>query len=383
MTSSEFNFSVLKSQSDGGFFQLMFEQLDDGVIVTDNQGVVLFWSKSAEGLYELSAEEMVGHHINKLAPGFDMDYFKQRLIDGNPSLSGEWNKEFEDGQQRTFRITTKSLADAQVQFIGVMWLSKEITKEKKLQADLEEAIIAARETSRLKSLFMSNLSHEIKTPIAGIIGLADLIQSITSDEDLRSYAQIQKDSCERLLTTMSSILEMSKMDADHNQFSEKICNLPEVVSELIPPYVVLASGKGLKFDFTKSSEKILTLVDPVILSQIVSNLISNAVKYTLEGSVGLDIHPCPQNPKHGCLIVTDTGIGMDNDFAVRLFEPYTREMREEELKREGHGLGLSIAYQYIKILGWNIEVSSFKGKGSAFKVLFPLFDASEVTSFDV
>ncbi|MFT4878607.1 MAG: PAS domain S-box-containing protein, partial [Flavobacteriales bacterium] len=63
MTSSEFNFSVLKSQSDGGFFQFMFEQLDDGVIVTDNQGVVLFWSKSAEGLYELSAEEMVGHHI--------------------------------------------------------------------------------------------------------------------------------------------------------------------------------------------------------------------------------------------------------------------------------------------------------------------------------
>ena len=380
MTSSEFNFSVLKSQSDGGFFQLLFEQIDDGVIVTDSKGVVLFWSKAAEDLYEHSSEEMVGHHINKLDPGFDMEHFKQRLVDGKPSLSAEWKKVFGVGDERVFQVTTTSLTDHNGQFMGVMGLSKEITKEKKLQADLEEAIVTEKETCRLKSSFMSNLSHEIKTPIAGIIGLADLIQISTSDKDLLNYAQIQKDSCQRLLDSMTSILEMSKRDAYDNQFSVRICNIPEIINELIPPYLVLASSKGLKLDFTTSSAKILTLVDPVVLTQIVSNLMSNAIKYTIEGSVHIDVSPCPDKSKMGCLIIKDTGIGMDHDFALRLFEPYTREMRAEVQQNDGHGLGLSIAYQYIKMLGWNIEVSSLKGKGSEFKVHFPLFDASEVTS---
>lgn len=89
-----------------------------------------------------------------------------------------------------------------------------------------------------------------------------------------------------------------------------------------------------------------------------------------------------ENPQRGFLTIKDTGIGMDKDFAARLFEPYTREEREEVHQNDGHGLGLNIAYQYIKMLGWDIEVTSSKNNGSEFRVLFPLFDSKEITSLD-
>lgn len=379
MTSSEFSFNVLQARPEKGFFEFLFAHIQDGVIVTDETGIVVFWNVAAEKLYGFSSAEMVGHHIGKLGPGFVLDDFKRRLKEGKPSLTAEWEKEFGEGDLRTFEVTTTSLSNTADEFIGIMGVSKEITTEKQLRNELEDVKFAAEETSKLKTAFLSNLSHEIKTPMAGIIGLAELIQSTTDNEDLRNYAQIQKDSCERLLNTMRSILEMSRLDSQQNHFSAKICNLNEMIDDLIPSYRILAEKKGLNFLFNKSPEKLLTLIDPFILTQIVSNLTSNAIKYTPEGSVQVGLTICENNSNRGCLTIKDTGIGMDTDFAMRLFEPYTRENREEVVANEGSGIGLNIAYQYIRMLGWNIMVTTDKGQGSEFKVHFPLFDSREVT----
>lgn len=215
--------------------------------------------------------------------------------------------------------------------------------------------------------------------MAGIIGLAELIQSSTINEELRNYAQIQKDSCERLLSTMESILEMSKMDSKEDRFTSKVCNLTEILHDLIAPFDALARKKGLDFSFEHDGGKVLVLIDPFVLNQIVTNILSNAVKYTNKGGIHITVKTCEENSYEGGILIQDTGIGMDEKFVKKLFDPYTREERAEVNEKEGSGLGLSIAYQYIRMLGWKIYVKSSKGHGSEFRLVFPLFDPSEIT----
>lgn len=365
-------------QKDESFFKFLFEHLEDAIIATTRDGIVLYWNTMATKLYGFSAEEMIGNHIEKLGPGFDMAYFEGRAQKGELVNEGEWSKEI-DGELRTFNVVTTILLDEQGDFSGIMGVSKDITVRKKLDSDLREAFATADELSKLKTTFLSNLSHEIKTPMAGIIGLADLIQSSTANEELSNYAQIQKDSCNRLLATMESILEMSKMDSKDAKFTSKVCNLNEILQDLMAPFEALAKKKGLNFSFKDNGEKVLVLIDPFVLNQIVTNILSNAVKYTNTGGIHITVKTCDENPYEGGVIIEDTGIGMDEDFVEKLFEPFTREERSEVRQTEGSGLGLSIAYQYVRMLGWRIDVNSLKGKGSEFRLVFPLFDPSEIT----
>ena len=365
-------------QQDESFFKFLFEHLEDAIITTSFDGTVLYWNAMATKLYGFSAEEMIGNPIEKSGPVFDMSVFEANSKSGNLVNKGEWSKEI-DGEMRTFNVVTTILQNAQGEFSGIMGVSKDITVQKKLDEELREALTTADELSKMKSAYLSNLSHEIKTPMASIIGLAELIQSTTANEEVNNYAQIQKDSCQRLLATMESILEMSKMDSKEARFSSKVCNINEILQDLMAPFQALAKKKNLDFTFEDNGDKVLVLIDPFVLNQIVTNILSNAVKYTNEGGIHITVKMCDENINDGGIIIKDTGIGMDDEFLKKLFEPFTREERAEVKDKEGSGLGLSIAYQYVRMLGWKLEVHTEKGHGSVFRVVFPLFDPREIT----
>lgn len=233
---------------------------------------------------------------------------------------------------------------------------------------LKKARDSAEELSKLKSTFLANMSHEIRTPLNGIIGLAELIEDKTADDEVKQMVEMQIKSSNRLLDTITSILRLSKFEAERKSidlFPVQINDLVISCVELLEP---LASKKGIGLNYKHSEEDILCKATKDILIQILNNIIGNGIKFTEEGSVEVET----LYSDHMAVIkVKDTGIGIGEEFLPKIFNSFEQESTGFSRSYEGSGLGLSISQKYIELLGGNLEVESTKGVGTVFTIEIP------------
>jgi signal transduction histidine kinase len=237
--------------------------------------------------------------------------------------------------------------------------------------DLRNAKEMAEEMNRLKTNFLSNMSHEIRTPINGILGISQVIELESKDETIREYVQLQKKSGRRLLETITSILSLSRIEAQKESLRLKVVDMNKVVAESATALEEIARYKGLKFKINQHTEEVLCLSDETMLYQVVNNIVGNAIKFTEVGEVNVVISICPNN---GVSIkVSDTGIGISKEFLPKVFNAFEQESMGHSRGYEGSGLGLSISKRYIELLGGEIVVESEKNKGSVFEILLPRY----------
>jgi signal transduction histidine kinase len=230
----------------------------------------------------------------------------------------------------------------------------------------------AEEMNRLKSNFLSNMSHEIRTPINGILGISQVIELESKDETIREYVQLQKKSGRRLLDTITSILSLSRLEAQQAQLQLRVVDMNKVVHESATSLEELARYKGLKFRISEATEEVLCLSDETMLYQVVHNIVGNAIKFTENGEVNIHVSVCPKN--NVSIRVTDTGIGISKEFLPKIFNPFEQESMGHSRGYEGSGLGLSISKRYIELLGGEIVVESEKKQGSKFEILLPRYN---------
>lgn len=237
---------------------------------------------------------------------------------------------------------------------------------------VEEAKILAEQNSALKNHMLASMSHEVRTPLNGIMGMAHLIKLKSQDTEVNTYVSLILQSGERLLKTLTPVLELAEVEAQKRQLNMGRCNLAEILREVVEVLTPLASSKKIALSLHCNTDDISVNGDATIISQIFYNLVENAVKYTLKGTVSIEVNErtLKLNP-FITVQVKDTGIGISRDFIQQIFEPFTQESMGMSRTYEGVGLGLSLTKRYVDLSGGMITVESEKGAGSTFEVMLP------------
>lgn len=240
-------------------------------------------------------------------------------------------------------------------------------------AQVEAARDAAEAATRSKSEFLANMSHEIRTPLNGVLGMAQALASRDLDPQAREMVTTIQESGASLMAILNDVLDLSKIEAGRLEIAPVDAYPEQTVRQVQALFQQSAREKNIRLDFTVDLPPNLCLnYDPVRVRQCVSNLVSNAVKFTREG--GIDVALSMTSAKGGrtriFVSVTDTGIGMDDDAATRLFQVFSQA--DESTTREfgGTGLGLAISRRLARMMGGDIEVHSKPGIGSVFTFSF-------------
>jgi PAS domain S-box-containing protein len=249
---------------------------------------------------------------------------------------------------------------------------QDITVERAERSAKEAAILAAESANRAKSTFLATVSHEVRTPLNGIIGMATLLQHTRLDPVQREYADTIRSSADSLLTILNDILDFSKIEAGKLAIEEIEFDLHEQVDAVGALLAFAAAGKNLELIVNVHPEVPRRVVgDPQRLRQCLLNLAGNAIKFTPAGQVSIDVQPVAETTAVR-LEVRDTGIGISNESLATLFQPFAQADSTTSRKFGGTGLGLSIVRRLAELMRGTVGANSTLGQGSQFWLQLPL-----------
>ncbi|MDX6373545.1 MAG: hypothetical protein QOD98_2533 [Nocardioidaceae bacterium] len=360
------------------------------IIGADLEGRITLFNPGAQRLLGYDADEVLGLNTRMLhsARGVaeksaelgvhnDFSTVAQTLIGGGPTEMGFVRK---DGEERRHWMSLNRVMDDRGAVIGYVSTSEDITERVRAEARLVEALETERqaleqlrEVDRVKDAFVSSVSHELRTPITSILGYTELLEqgalgSLSSGQQ-DAVARVSRNS-NRLLTLISELLMLSKMQADTGSPEAKEVDLAQVVAAALAVLSPTVSRRGVELTVDLPSSPVPVIGDREMLERVVINLTDNAVKFTPDGghvSVALST-----SPGRAVLEVVDTGIGVPANEQQRLFDRFFRSSLAQHHAIPGSGLGLSIAHKIVEQHGGSLEVRSEPGKGSTFRVLLPV-----------
>ena len=244
-----------------------------------------------------------------------------------------------------------------------------------LNDKLEIALKKAEDASLAKTRFLNNMSHDIRTPMNAVLGYAQLMKDELKENELSETSEhLEKlqQSGNLLLSIINNVLDMARIESGRMEIGENYIQVEDIWKDLFEVFDDEAKKKNIAFHCKMNVEHEYVLTDITKAKEIFVNILSNAMKYTPSGgSVMVDVDELPCD-EPGCMIVrtrvSDTGIGMSQDYLPKIFEAFTREQNTTMRKIAGTGLGMSIVKKYVELLGGTINVESEPGKGSIFTV---------------
>ena len=366
-------------QSKTAFLEAQANSTIDGILVVDdrgqrlmqNQRLVELLSIPPEILANKSDRRMLTHVVTLLK---DPESFLAKIhyLSNHLRETSRDEIELRDGTILD-RYSSPVIGEGGIHY-GRIWTFRDITERSRFQEDLIRAREAAEIANKTKSDFLANMSHEIRTPMNGIIGMTELVHDTDVSRDQREYLNTVKTSAASLLSLINDILDFSKIEAGKLEIENIDFNLCDRLEETISALSIRAHQKGLELTCHIPPEVPDDLVgDPTRLTQIVVNLVGNAVKFTSAGEIIVKVEVESKTECQTTLhfSVVDTGPGIPSDKQKLIFEAFTQSDNSMTRKYGGTGLGLSISSKLVGLLGGKIWVESQPGHGSTFHFTVP------------
>jgi PAS domain S-box-containing protein len=277
-----------------------------------------------------------------------------------------------DGKVIDIRCTAiPVIVDGRV--VGLHGITEDTTEAHRVVRELEAA-------NNAKTLFLATVSHEVRTPLAALVGATELLMDLDLDPEPQHYAKIVHRSSERLMALVHDILEFSGLEAHQAVLHLDPFDVRTAIEDLADWAGPSAAGRGIDFSVDVAESVPATAIgDGRRVVQVLSNLVQNAIKFTEEGSVDVRVTALPGHPDDDTdertwleVTVTDTGIGIDEDHLGAIFEPFTQADPHKAGDRQGSGLGLAICRELVDLMDGELHVRSTLGEGSTFTFGVPL-----------
>jgi signal transduction histidine kinase len=337
-----------------------FAELDpEPVFRFDGEGVILMTNEAG---FKLSNNgSLVGKKLNSIIP----EIININLI--KCIQDGEQIDFISNVKNKCFRFTMKGIPELS---IGQIYGSN-ITALKETEDKLTSALNSAEKSEKIKSFFLAQISHEIRSPLTAIMGYNSIIKEEVSDKlnNELEYAFDAIDfSSRRLKRTIDQILNMSLLQTGKFEILLETVDMAAIINELLFEYNLEIKQKKLEFNFTNSAEDAVLKADRYSLIQIFSNLIDNSIKYTKKG--GIQIIIGKDQFQRLFVSVIDSGIGMSEEYIKNLFVPFTQETMGYTRPFEGSGLGMALIKRFSDLNNAEITVQSTKNEGTSVKITF-------------
>ena len=362
-------------------FQKLSMNVDDVFLMLDAKTYHAdYVSPNVEKLLGITVEQIRKgiSVLGKLNPGNSENPEKNYLEKIQVHEQREWDFEYihqQTGEQRWFHnVAMGSEVNGKKKYILVM---SDRTADRKMNQALSEAVHAAETANRAKSTFLSNMSHDIRTPMNAIIGFTTLAVSNIDDKNrVRDYLGKILSSSNHLLSLINDILDMSRIESGKIHLEETEVSLSEVLHDL--KTIISGQIHAKQLELYMDAMDVINedvYCDKTRLNQVLLNLLSNAVKFTpAGGTVSVRLKQCPGTVKGSALYeirVKDNGIGMSQEFVQKIFSPFERERTSTVSRTQGTGLGMAITKNIVDMMGGTIAVQTEQGKGTEFIVRLP------------
>jgi PAS domain S-box-containing protein len=357
----------------------LLEQISDAVISTDLDFRIISWNKGAEKIYGWSAEESIGQRVEKMIPALwseEVTAEVRQSFAAHGFWAGEYQQKRRDGVIIDIQTSTTLVYDGSGKPIGTVAVNRDITEHKQAQRQLMELDLE-RERVRILQRFISDMSHDLKTPLASI-KLSLYLLSRFMDDPLkrRQHLDVLNAQSERLENMLNDLLSMSRLDQASEEFVFEPVNLKKMISQLAAEHEPLATRRKHSIKIETDTDLPTIMADNLKLNRALTNLIVNGLNYTHDGG---EIMIRAYQEKHELVIaVQDNGVGISEADLPLIFERFYRADTSRSTGTGGTGLGLSIAKRIITAHGGEITVESTPGKGSIFSIRLPLVPINHV-----
>jgi PAS domain S-box-containing protein len=367
------------AQENENFVTGILENIPDMIFVKDAQTAhYVMVNKAVEEIMGWRREDLIGRDetfIFPLATAQKLMEQSQQVLDSNTVFQSEESLPTKK-ELRIFKTKKLPILDHNGQPKFLLGVSEDITAMKMAEKELINAKEKAEESNRLKIAFLQNISHEIRTPMNAICGFTNLmLEPDLSLEQKANYSSIVRSNCDQLLTIITDVLTISSVETKQLKINIQEVNLIQLMEEMTHIFKPTASGLSLEFRNTTnlSLAQATVLTDRTKLTQILTNLLTNALKFTKEGFVEINCH---LEKNRLSFYVKDTGIGFNPEIKDTIFERFRQANEDINKKYGGTGLGLAISKAFVELLGGHIDVETVPGKGSTFHFTLPYEVAS-------
>ncbi len=373
------------------FQHSILSSTDLAIVTINREGKITSFNKGGEAMLGYSMHELVNVHSPlvlhskkqliersieltkqyKIKIQHPIEIFTYEIVKGKKEFdTREWVFLRKNGEEILVELTMSPLKDSANEINGFLTVAKDITSRKMAEDELLKAKVLAEKASNAKNEFLANMSHEIRTPLNAIIGYTELLVGSKLDEIQRQYMQFVHQSSHVLLDTVNDILDFSKIEAGKLELAEDEVDLHELCGKAIDMIRIQAAKKKIELLLSIAKEvKEVVWADSHRLSQILVNLLGNAVKFTQEGEIELKVEAITTDADGLEMFrfsVRDTGVGIAKKNQSKIFKVFEQEDLSTTKKFGGSGLGLSIANSLLKLMNSELQLVSEAGEGATF-----------------